>query len=124
MNTATLATRGFSLRQLLVFDALTCLVTGVALVLATGFLATWFGLPDTLLRYAGLILFPCAALMLVAARSLAKPLVWTVVAGNIAWAAASVIVALALEPTTIGFLFTLAQAAVVAVLGVLEWRAR
>lgn len=123
MNTATLATRGFSLKQLLVLDAITCLVTGLALVSATGFLTALFGLPESLLRYAGLVLFPCAALMLIAARTLTKPLVWMVIIGNFAWAAASVVVAFAFEPTTLGFTFVLIQALVVTILGVLERRA-
>jgi len=124
MNTATLATRGISLKQLLVVDALTCLITGLALVSATNLLSGLLGLPESLLRYAGLVLFPCAALMFITARSLASLLVLIVIIGNFAWALASVVVAFAFEPTTIGFLFTIAQAAVVALLGFLEMRAR
>ena len=123
MTTATLATRGFGLKPLLVIDALTCLATGVLLVSATGFLASLLGLPDWLLRYAGIVLFPCAALMFVASRTLAAFLVWTVIVGNFAWAAASIVVAFVFEPTALGFAFVLAQAAVVALLGSLEWRA-
>jgi hypothetical protein len=124
MNATTLANRGpFTLKQLLVVDALTCLVTGLAFVLASAPLAGYLGLPATLLFYAGVVLFPCAGLMLLASRSLAKPLVWLVIVGNFAWAAASVVVAFMLEPTTLGFVFTLAQAAVVALLGYLEARA-
>lgn len=123
MNTAAIATRGFTLKQLLVADALTCLVTGLAFVLATAPLAALLGLPAALLFYAGLVLFPCAGLMLVASRNQAKPLIWLVVIGNFAWAAASVVLAFALEPTAIGFAFTLVQAAAVALLGYLEVRA-
>ena len=123
MNAAAIATRGFTLKQLLVVDAVTCLVTGLVFVLATTTLAGLLGYPATLLFYAGLVLFPCAGLMIVASRNLAKPLVWLVIIGNFAWAAASVVVAFALAPTAIGFVFTLAQAAVVALLGYLEMRA-
>ena len=122
MNTATLTTRAFGLRQLLVVDALTCLVTGALLTSAAGFLAGLLGLPEVLLSVAGLALFPCAALMFIAARALSKPLVWLVILGNFAWALASVVVAFALDPTAVGLVFTLAQAAVVALLGILEWR--
>jgi hypothetical protein len=124
MNTATLAIRGSGLKPLLIVDALTCLVTGLALVSATSLLVELLGLPEGLLRYAGLALFPCAALMIMAARTLAKPLVWAVIVGNFAWALASVAVAFAFEPTALGFVFTIAQAAVVALLGYLEMRAR
>jgi hypothetical protein len=114
---------GITLRQWLLLDALTCVATGLAFVLATGWLAALFGLPAALLTYAGWALFPCAALMLLAARKLARPLVWTIVAGNYAWASGSIIVAFTLEPTTIGLVFTLAQALLVAALGWLEQRA-
>lgn len=124
MNTAALATRGFGIKQLLVVDALTCVVTGALLVSAAGFLTTLLGLPEALLRYAGLVLFPCAALMFVASRTLNRFLVWTVIIGNFAWVAASLVVALAFDPTALGIAFILAQALVVALLGVLEWRAR
>lgn len=123
MNLAAAPAR-FTLKQLLVVDAVTCLVTGVVLTAASASLAALLGLPQSLLFHAGVALFPCAALMTAAARTLAKPLVWFVIFGNFAWAAASVVVAFALEPTAFGMVFVLAQAAVVAALGVMEWRAR
>jgi hypothetical protein len=125
MNTMTLtpSTRGFSLKQLLAFDAFTCLAFGALLIAASAPLAGLLGLPAGLLFYAGIVLLPCAALMLLAARSLAKPLVWIVVAGNFAWAAASVLVAFAFSTTALGFLLVLAQAFLVALLGALEARA-
>lgn len=121
-NTATL-NNGLTLEQLLKLDALTCLVTGIAFTAASGFLSGLLGLPQGLLFYAGLALFPCAALMLISARRRAQALLWLVILGNFAWAAASIVVALVLEPTTLGFAFTLAQAVLVAGLGALEWRA-
>lgn len=114
---------GITLRRWLLIDAFTCLVAGLAFVLATSTLAALLGLPSALLSYAGLALFPCAVLMVLTARTLAKPLVWTVVAGNFAWAIGSIVVAFALEPTAIGFAFIVAQALVVAALGWLEGRA-
>lgn len=112
-----------TLKQLLAIDALTCLVTGALFVTATAPLAAILELPPTLLLYAGVALFPCAALMMAAKSTLAKPLVWFVILGNFAWAIASVAVAFALTPTQLGFVFTLVQAALVAGLGVLELRA-
>ena len=124
MNTMTLESpRRISLKQWLVVDALTCLVTGVVLVAATSTLATLLGLPGNLLFYAGVILFPCAALMALAARTLAKPLAWMVIAGNVGWALASVVVAFEFDTTSFGLAFVLAQAALVAALGWMEWRA-
>jgi hypothetical protein len=125
MNTITLTrtTRGFTLKQLLGFDALTCLAFGLVLVAASATLTPLLGLPSPLLSWAGIALFPCAGLMLLAARTLSKPLVALVVAGNFAWAAGSVAVALAFETTVFGLVFMLAQALLVAALGVLEMRA-
>ena len=123
MNLAAAPAR-FNLKQLLVVDALTCLVTGILLVAAAAPLAGLLGLPQNLLFSAGVVLFPCAGLMVMAARSLSAPLVWLVILGNIGWAVASVVVAFAFEPTAFGLVFVLAQAAVVAALGVMEWRAR
>lgn len=125
MNAMTMpqTNRGFTLKQLLAFDALTCLVFGLLLVVATVPLAGLLGLPADLLFYAGVVLFPCAALMWLAARTLNRLMVWTVIVGNFAWAAASALVAFALEPTTLGLVFVLGQGIFVAGLGVLESRA-
>jgi hypothetical protein len=121
--TMTGATRGFTLKPLLRFDALTCAPFGALLAVGAAPLAGLLGLPQALLFYAGLALLPCAALMWVAARTLARPLVWTVILGNVAWVVASVIVALAFEPTGLGLAFIITQALFVDVLAVLQWRA-
>jgi hypothetical protein len=111
------------LKPLLLVDALTCVLMGALLVLAAAPMATLLGLPQDLLFYAGLVLFPCAALMAQAARSLHRLLVWMVILGNFAWVVASGAIVFVLEPTTLGVAFTLIQAAAVALLGILEWRA-
>ncbi len=116
--------RGFTLKQLLVVDALTCFVFGLLLIAAAAPLAALLGLPQSLLFYAGVALLPCAALMALAAKTLAKPLVAFVIVGNAAWVIASIAVVLMLEVTTLGLAFIVAQAAAVLVLAVLEWRAR
>ena len=121
--TLTATPRGFTLRQLLGFDAATCLAFGVLLMSVSAPLEGLLGLPASLLFYAGVVLLPCAALMALAARTLAKPLVALVVIGNFAWAVASVVVAFAFDTTTFGLVFVLGQAVLVATLGVLEMRA-
>jgi hypothetical protein len=113
-----------TLKQVLNFDAVTCIAFGLLLVIGAAPLSGLLGLPQALLFYSGLVLFPSAALMLIAARKLSAPLVGVVIAGNAAWVVASVIVAFALEPTGLGVAFVLAQAAAVLVLLVLEWKAR
>ena len=117
-------TARFTLKQILNFDAATCIAFGLLLVVAAAPLSGFLGLPQSLLFYAGVVLFPSAALMLIAARKLSAPLVGLVIAGNAAWVVASVIVAFALEPTGFGVAFVLAQAAAVLVLLILEWKAR
>lgn len=62
--------------------------------------------------------------MALAAKTLAKPLVAFVIAGNAAWVVGSVAVVLMFEVTALGLAFIVAQAAAVLVLAVLEWRAR
>jgi hypothetical protein len=113
-----------TLKQVLNFDAVTCIAFGLLLVIGAAPLSGLLGLPQALLFYSGLVLFPSATLMLIAARKLSAPLVGVVIAGNAAWVVASVIVAFALEPTGLGVAFVLAQAAAVLVLLVLEWKAR
>ncbi|MCO5121516.1 MAG: hypothetical protein M9951_18030 [Burkholderiaceae bacterium] len=113
-----------SLRNVLGIDAVTCLAMGLALMALARPLGGLFDLPPRLLFFAGLVLLPCAALMYAAARSAGpnRALAWSVILGNLAWIVASVGVAVALAPASLGMAFLLAQAAVVAVLAGLEYR--
>ena len=115
-----------SLRTLLAVDAATCVLMGAALVAAPHALGEVLGLPPAFVGWAGVLLFPCALLMLVAALPRATPpaLAWLVVIGNAAWVIASVLVAtVVFTPTALGVGFVLAQAAAVAVIAALEYRA-
>jgi hypothetical protein len=116
-------TTGSALRRWLVADALTCAVFGALLLVAAMPLSTLFGLPRALLFWSGLVLFPCSALMALAAKNLSKPLVWFVIGGNAAWIVASIAVSRIFELTGIGLAFVTLQAAAIAVLVALEWRA-
>lgn len=114
------------LRSVLLIDAATCGMFGVLLGAGAGALSPLLGLPEGLLRYAGLSLFPIAAIMaFVALKAPRQPVaVWSVVAGNAGWILGSVWLALggAGVPTTLGVVFLLAQALVVALLTTLEAR--
>ena len=106
-------------------DAATCLLMGVLLVFAAQPLAALLALPSSLLFYAGILLFPCAALMVFAGRKTSPNsiLVWLVIVGNVAWVAASIFVITAwFSPSSLGLAFVLAQAAAVAILALLEYR--
>jgi hypothetical protein len=113
------------LRKALLADALLSGITGLALALAAGSLATLLGLPIGLLRWSGVILIPFAAFVawLGTRDRVQRPLVFAVVACNALWALDSVLLLLTgwVEPTILGEVFVLGQAAVVAVLAELEF---
>jgi hypothetical protein len=112
------------LRRLLVVDATTCLAMGAALIFANAPLAVLTRLPADLLLGAGLVLLPIAGFMLVLARRLSpSPAgVRVVIAGNVLWVVASVLLPLSpqIEPSSVGLLGLMVQAAGVAVLAALE----
>jgi len=113
-----------SLPSLLLVDAATCAVLGLALEFGARPIAALTGLPESLLLYAGLSLFPIAAVMaLVALRPALQPAgTWLVIAGNAAWAIASLALLATgwVAPNGLGVAFVLVQALVVVVLAMLE----
>ena len=80
------------LRRALLADAIFSGVSAVLLSLGASALASLLDLPQALLRETGLFLVAYAALVgwLGTRPSIPKPLVWIVVAGNAAWALASI----------------------------------
>lgn len=104
------------------FDACTCVAMGLALVAFAQPLASLFGLSATLLTWAGLVLFPSALAMAMAAWRPRRSWKLLVVAGNLAWVAASIALLSLAAPTALGGAFLIAQAAAVAVLAWLEWK--
>jgi hypothetical protein len=113
-----------TLRNLLLLDAATCAVAGLALPLAAEAVATLTALPAGLLRYAGLSLLPVAAFMvLVALRpQLQQAGARLVILGNAAWAVASLALLLSgwVAPNGLGIAFVAGQALAVAALALLE----
>lgn len=113
------------LRQVLLADALISGVTGLAMMLGAGLLADLLGLPAMLLRWAGLILLPFAALVgwLATRERLPSRAVWAVITLNALWAADCVLLVVAglIEPTWLGLAFVLFQAAVVALFAELQY---
>ena len=112
------------LRRVLLLDAATCLGAGLLMLLGAGLLAGLLGLPETLLRFAGLGLLPFAGLLLYLATrpDIPRGGVWLVVALNLVWVLDSILLLLAggYAVTTLGYAFVLVQAAAVAVLAELE----
>ena len=113
------------LRNVLAFDCFTCLAAAAVMIGGATLLAPVTGLPEPLTRAAGIILLPVAALFgaMAAVRHLPRSLALLAVIGNIAWVLASLIVLSVVPVTTAGLAFVIAQAAVVAVLALLEWKA-
>ena len=117
-----------SLRNVLCLDATFCVVMGGLLSGWATDLELFLGLPAALIVWIGLLLFPSAALMLIAARS-ARPnsaLVLLIVYGNVAWVVASVLLAVGVPavPAPWGRAFLVIQGGAVAVLAWQEWLLR
>jgi hypothetical protein len=91
---------------------------GVVLLAGGGFIAGLLGLPEALLRGAGLALLPFAAAVLWLACQTAPPpwAVKSVIAANLVWMAASLVLLTSgwISPTRLGGLFVIAQALLVA----------
>lgn len=102
------------LRQALIADATTSAAFGLLMLLAAGPLGSLLGLPEMLLRAAGLVLMPFAAFVawLGLREQVLKPLVWSVVIGNALWVADSILLLVSdwVQPTTAGYAFVIMQA--------------
>jgi hypothetical protein len=112
-----------SIRQLLVADGLISGVTGMVMIAAAGSAAPLLNIPEPLLRTAGVVLLPFALMVLAFSRQVTRSRVWLVVALNLAWVLASVLVLLGgiIEPTSLGLAVVLFQAVVVAALAELQF---
>jgi hypothetical protein len=113
------------LRNVLLVDAAASGATGILLIAGASLLDGLLGLPVTLMREAGLILVPYVAFVAwVGTReTIARGAVWAIIAANALWATASVglLVSGLVAPTILGYVFVIAQAAVVALLGELQY---
>lgn len=105
-----------SLARVLQADAAACLVMGLGLVLLPGPLAALLALPEAFVFWAGVLLFPAAALMIAASLRPGKALLALVVGGNVAWVLASLaLVPMGwVSPNALGTGFILLQAGVAA----------
>jgi hypothetical protein len=120
---ATTADDGRLLRIALRVDAVTSGGLGLVALAGAPLVSGLTGAPEPALRGVGgfLVLFGIALLALAARRTMPVPLVWTVVAGNLAWVAASAAVGLLAPLTVVGTVVVLVQALGVAVFADLEW---
>jgi hypothetical protein len=110
------------LRRILALDSLSCAAMGLPMALGAASLAPLLGLPEPLVRTAGLLLLPLAAFIFWLATRPAPPpaLVWAVILGNAGWTAESLVLLGQHQPTALGTAFVAAQAAAVLGLAALE----
>jgi len=113
------------LRWVLLADAATCIATGLLMMLGSGLLEQFLGLPAELSRYAGVGLLPFAAFLvyLAARENLSPPVVWAVIVLNALWTLDSILLLLSgwIEPTELGYAFVIFQAFGVAMFAALEY---
>jgi hypothetical protein len=113
------------LRRAIVLDAAASGATALLLIVGAGLLEGLLGLPVALVRGAGLILIPYVAYVAwLGTRDRVSPgAVWLVIAANAAWTIASIGLLLSgwVAPTMLGIAFVVAQAAVVALFGELQY---
>jgi hypothetical protein len=113
------------LRRALLADAAASGATALLLIAAAGLLEGLLGLPAALLRGAGLVLVPYVAFVILTGTrgTISHGAVWAIVAANVAWAAASLLLLVSgwVAPTALGYAFVIAQAAVVALLGEFQY---
>jgi ABC-type xylose transport system permease subunit len=111
-----------TLQNILLLDAATCVAAGALMAFGSKFVAGLTGIPAPLLTWAGLLLFPVAALMIFAGLQAvpSRPIVWLIVLGNIGWVVASLGLFAFIAPNALGYVFILAQAGAVAILALLE----
>lgn len=110
------------LSNVLLLDAATCVAAGALMAFGSNFVAGLTSIPAPLLYWAGVVLFPVAALMIYAGLQTPPPraLVWLIILGNVGWAIASLGVFGFIAPNALGYIFIIAQAGAVAVLAFLE----
>lgn len=113
------------LRRALLADAAVSGAAGLLMAAGAGPLQELLHVPARLLLVAGLILIPYALeLVLLTRRSLlSAPLVWAVIATNVAWAVASVLILLTghVQPNALGYAFILVQTIAVAAFAEIQY---
>ena len=113
------------LRRVLVVDALSSGAMGIAMIAFADLLAGMLQLPVELVSEAGIVLLPFAAFVaFVASRTEpARIAVWAIIALNVVWAIDSIVLLFSgwVAPNALGYVFVVAQAAVVLVFADLEY---
>ena len=110
---------------MLFVDAAVSGAAGILMAAGAPFLSPLLGLPENLLFWAGLLLFPFVALLIAVARrgKASRLILIDIVAINALWVAASfgLLISGAVQPTMLGYAFVIAQALAVALLAELQF---
>jgi hypothetical protein len=113
------------LRRALLADAIATAASGLLMTLFYGPLADLLHVPAAVLAPAGLVLLPYAALVgyLATRDPLPRAAVWAIIACNVLWAVDCVLLVTVgwVQPSSIGYTFVLAQAAVVVMFAELQY---
>lgn len=112
------------LKKVLIADAAISAAAAIAMMAGSAFLPALLGLPSELLLWAGVALIPFVAGLFLVLRQpqVARGAVVAIIAINIAWVLASLVVAFGpvFAPTVLGKVFVVAQAAAVALFAELQ----
>ena len=113
------------LRRALRADAGVSGAAGLLLAVGAGLLGSLLDLPAALVRDAGLVLLPYAAVVayIGTRERMARVAVWAVIAANTLWAIDSIVLLVSgwVAPTALGYAFVIAQALVVAAFAELQY---
>lgn len=122
--TLDITRRPHFLRSALLADAVVSGATGIAMTLGAEMLASLFGVPPALLRWAGVSLIPFALFVgIVATRDIISTgAARAVIVANALWAVDSVVLLFTgwVEPSVLGYAFIIGQAAIVAALAEIQ----
>ena len=125
MSSSSILSSPNFLRNVLRVDALSCIACGVLQVTFPAAMARFLNLPEGLVAYTGEFLLVYAAVVgFVSTRNpLPRSVVWALVAGNIGWALACVLllVSASVSPSVLGVAYVVVQALTVAVLAELQY---
>ncbi len=124
-STSSLTAYPLFLRRMLWLDAATGAATGALQLLLTGWLASFLGLPETLLQVSGWVMFAyVAGIGFIATRPFVPaPLVWLLIGANFLWVLGCLALLLGdlVMPTLAGKAFIAIQAVTVGLLAELQW---
>lgn len=113
------------LRNPLFADALVSGAAGIAMMLGAPLLAPFLGLPAELLFWAGVVLVPFVAMLIMIARrtTASKLVLFDIIAINVLWVVGSLVLLVSgvVEPNLLGIAFVAAQALTVAAFAELQF---